>query len=93
MEKPLSRIFVVKLTFFSQAMFTRVNHDLGARIKTATEGSIKAMDDTARAKSTSVMKVDAAKEVNGFANGKAYSHNAGMFAHIHGDDGLYSKFA
>jgi len=74
-------------------MFTRVNHGLGARIKAATEASIKAMDDAARAKSISVMKVNAAKEANGFSNGNRYSHNDGMFAHIHGDDGLYSKFA
>lgn len=87
-KSPQPGISEVKLTFHSLAMFTRVNHDLGARIKAATEATIKVIDDTAQAKSIPVVKVYATRVANGFSNGNGYSHNSGMFAHIQGDDGF-----
>ena len=62
-------------------MFTRVNADLGARIKKETESMITANEQMKMAKSMSSVQISESKTFkNGVTNGHS-SHNSGMFAH------------
>lgn len=67
-------------------MFSRVNTDLGARIRAAAESLVATNEAAALGGGVAALKVAARAATNGFTNGD--SHNSGMFAHKQGHEEL-----